>query len=60
MGKVITRDEMVEFVKRSLDGLDTEYDVHAIADRLHNRYGLVDLDTVDPDFYWESVRQNSL
>lgn len=57
---MITSTDMRDFVIRSLDGREDEYDVDAIVDDLQAKYGTVDLDgdAVDHDTYWQIVARH--
>lgn len=55
---MITIDDMRTYVTRAVtEGTDTPdlYDIPAITDDLHARFGLVDLDTVGVADFWGAV-----
>lgn len=57
---MITSTDMRDFVIRTLDGREDEFDVDAIVDDLQAKYGTVDLDgdAVDSDTYWQIVARH--
>jgi len=54
---MITRTDIETQVLAAIEGWETEHDVQAIVDEIHDRYGLVSTETV-PDF-WEIVERHA-
>lgn len=45
-------------IERSLTDQAQGVDVGAVADEIRDRYGLVDIDSIDHDEYWAIVRKH--
>jgi hypothetical protein len=54
----ITDADIAAQVVTSLDGREACYDVPAIVCRIQERYGLVDIDTIDPRECWDLVARH--
>lgn len=55
---MITIDDMTAYVTRAVtEGTDdpTRYDIGAIVAEIHQRWGLVDIDTLAHDDFWGAV-----
>lgn len=55
---MITIDDMKTQVRATLDRVDDQYDVEAIAEKIQTAYGLVDISKVPGEVYWEIVAQH--
>lgn len=56
---MITIPDMLRQVVEAASGCDGEYDVDAITEEIHERYGLVDIDDIDADEFWEIVGKHA-
>jgi len=57
---MITDRDMRTQVIAALDGRDAEFDVYAIVEDIHERYGLIDVETVDHDVFWLIVGRHAI
>lgn len=55
----ITSRDVTDQVKIATDASDGEYDVSAITAEIIERYGAVDVDTIDSDEFWAIVGRHA-
>lgn len=55
---MITVEDMLDQVVRTLDPFHVDFDCTAIVNEIHNRHGLCDIDKIGAEEYWEIVQRH--